>query len=277
MDYNARFYDPTIGRFIQPDTLAAGTGNSQGLNRYAYTNNNPVKYNDPTGHCIDNANGTCYRNPVTQEYYTNITTPMTILIKQLADVATGGNVSASEYKTVKTNITIAIGYLNKDAEWYQHTYGYSWTKERMAYFFATIQGESSWGLQMRQNVPNPADGNYYGRGFVQVTGGSYSTLSQNIWGDDRLVQDPDTMATNPSISMRVAIRAMYSGDINSNGLNLSTIGKSGNLYQDYLNARNIVDPGDNVLRVSIADFAMNNYLPLLNSVSPGLLPIKSEQ
>jgi len=57
VDYNARSprsaplgYDPTIGRFIQPDTLAAGTGNSQGLNRYSYVDNDPINNIDPTGH-----------------------------------------------------------------------------------------------------------------------------------------------------------------------------------------------------------------------------------
>ena len=35
MDYKARFYDPSLRKFIQPDTVT--TGGSQGLNRYAYT------------------------------------------------------------------------------------------------------------------------------------------------------------------------------------------------------------------------------------------------
>jgi hypothetical protein len=130
---------------------------------------------------------------------------------------------------------------------------------------------------MRQNEPDPADKNYYGRGFVQVTGGSYSTLSQNIWGDDRLVQDPDVLATNPAIAMRVSIRAMYSGDINRYKLNLSTIGATSDLYKDYLNARDIVDPADNVLRVSIANSAEYNYLPFLNSVPLDLLPGNPEE
>ncbi len=46
--YGARWYDSSAGRFIQPDTI--GPGGVQGLDRYAYTNNNPVRYNDPTGH-----------------------------------------------------------------------------------------------------------------------------------------------------------------------------------------------------------------------------------
>ena len=89
--YNARYYDPAIGRFISADTVVPGnasggmdgialrplavdfheaglvsTLNSEGanadklhwggptnpqvLNRYAYVNNNPMRWTDPTGH-----------------------------------------------------------------------------------------------------------------------------------------------------------------------------------------------------------------------------------
>jgi RHS repeat-associated protein/uncharacterized repeat protein (TIGR01451 family) len=50
MDYNARFYSPTLGRFIQPDSIIPDMTNSQAWNRYAYTLNNPVIYSDPSGH-----------------------------------------------------------------------------------------------------------------------------------------------------------------------------------------------------------------------------------
>jgi RHS repeat-associated protein len=93
MYYNARFYDPALGRFTSADTLCAITdkvGNSaactvsytnnvdllmlinemnyeyngiaktfqspinpQSLDRYSYGLNNPIKYNDPTGNCVD--------------------------------------------------------------------------------------------------------------------------------------------------------------------------------------------------------------------------------
>jgi hypothetical protein len=48
MDYNARFYSPMLGRFIQPDSMTPD--GPQGLNRYSYVSNNPVNFNDPTGH-----------------------------------------------------------------------------------------------------------------------------------------------------------------------------------------------------------------------------------
>lgn len=52
-DYNARFYDPQLGQFTQPDSLIPEPGNPIAWNRYAYVYNNPVNYTDSTGHFID--------------------------------------------------------------------------------------------------------------------------------------------------------------------------------------------------------------------------------
>ena len=51
--YGARWFDPSLGRFTSPDTIVpTGTQGTQAWDRYAYVNNNPVRYNDPTGHCV---------------------------------------------------------------------------------------------------------------------------------------------------------------------------------------------------------------------------------
>ena len=50
MYYNARFYDPKIGRFIQADSIVGDPSNPQSFNRYSYVDNNPIKFTDPTGH-----------------------------------------------------------------------------------------------------------------------------------------------------------------------------------------------------------------------------------
>lgn len=47
--YRARWYDPTTGRFLQPDPLVPSYQNPQSLNRYSYVLGNPLKYNDPSG------------------------------------------------------------------------------------------------------------------------------------------------------------------------------------------------------------------------------------
>ncbi|CAI4032688.1 hypothetical protein DNFV4_03118 [Nitrospira tepida] len=48
--YEARYYDPTLGRFISADTIVPNPRDPQDLNRYTYAGNNPFKYTDPTGH-----------------------------------------------------------------------------------------------------------------------------------------------------------------------------------------------------------------------------------
>ena len=48
--YKARFYDPGLMRFIQPDTDVPKKPDGSGLDRYAYASNNPVRYTDPSGH-----------------------------------------------------------------------------------------------------------------------------------------------------------------------------------------------------------------------------------
>lgn len=48
--YGARYYDPEIGRFTQPDTIVQAPHDPQSLNRYTYARNNPIIYTDPNGH-----------------------------------------------------------------------------------------------------------------------------------------------------------------------------------------------------------------------------------
>jgi RHS repeat-associated protein len=46
----ARWYDPFINRWVQPDTIIPDWYDPQSLNRYTYVSNNPLKNTDPTGH-----------------------------------------------------------------------------------------------------------------------------------------------------------------------------------------------------------------------------------
>jgi RHS repeat-associated protein len=50
MYYNARWYDPQLGRFTSPDTIVPDPGNPMAFDRYAYVYNNPINYTDPSGH-----------------------------------------------------------------------------------------------------------------------------------------------------------------------------------------------------------------------------------
>ena len=50
---NGRIYDPVLGRFLSPDPVVQFPHDTQGFNRYAYVRNNPLRYVDPSGFCIE--------------------------------------------------------------------------------------------------------------------------------------------------------------------------------------------------------------------------------
>jgi RHS repeat-associated protein/CSLREA domain-containing protein len=48
--YNARWYDSSLSRFAQADSIIPGIGDSQAWDRYSYVLNSPLRYVDPSGH-----------------------------------------------------------------------------------------------------------------------------------------------------------------------------------------------------------------------------------
>ena len=60
---NGRVYDPEIGRFLSADPYVTLPYDGQGLNRYAYTLNNPLAFTDPSGFdpvpCLATQSGNC--------------------------------------------------------------------------------------------------------------------------------------------------------------------------------------------------------------------------
>lgn len=60
----ARYYDPSLGRFLNEDTYTGDINNPLSLNLYTYAENNPVIYADPTGNwCSATVNGKYYSHP----------------------------------------------------------------------------------------------------------------------------------------------------------------------------------------------------------------------
>ncbi|GAP06339.1 protein containing RHS repeat-associated core domain [Anaerolinea thermolimosa] len=50
--YGARWFDPALAHFVQADTVVPDASNPATFDRFAYTRNNPIRYNDPTGHDV---------------------------------------------------------------------------------------------------------------------------------------------------------------------------------------------------------------------------------
>ena len=52
INFNARIYDPSLGRFMSADPTTETVYNLQILNRYSYVGNNPLSLTDPSGLCF---------------------------------------------------------------------------------------------------------------------------------------------------------------------------------------------------------------------------------
>ena len=68
MDYNARYYSPLLGKFISADTIIPDPGNVLAWDRYGYVLNNPIRYSDPSEHCIELQDGLCVRTTSDNSY-----------------------------------------------------------------------------------------------------------------------------------------------------------------------------------------------------------------
>ncbi|RJP48658.1 MAG: hypothetical protein C4583_13840 [Anaerolineaceae bacterium] len=92
----ARWFDPSLGRFLSPDTIVpTSTQGTQAWDRYAFVNNNPVRYTDPTGHRVtqgeDQGDNLCYG---LQDCFT-LTTTTSITISR-DDLIDAGNAIEKE-------------------------------------------------------------------------------------------------------------------------------------------------------------------------------------
>ena len=94
--YNARYYNSHIKRFTQPDDIIQNIYNPQSLNRYSYVLNNPLRYTDPTGHCVGFLTPFCGQitsfatriiQPVSNMLSKIITNPNTSKVTQLVSKA----------------------------------------------------------------------------------------------------------------------------------------------------------------------------------------------
>jgi RHS repeat-associated protein len=69
---NARMYDPRIARFLQEDTFKGNKSDPLSLNLYVYCHNEPLMYNDPTGHdsyvLYTTNKGSVFSNQATWQY-----------------------------------------------------------------------------------------------------------------------------------------------------------------------------------------------------------------
>ena len=137
MYYNARWYDPALGRFTQADSIVPP--GVQGLDRYAYVNNNPMRYTDPTGHrsceedgynCAGESKEDIAKSNMANKIHKNFrnirinnvfkwdVTQLTDMYRALTDIrSTGFNNNNTAFESAFGDVTfhpVASGSLGKD-------------------------------------------------------------------------------------------------------------------------------------------------------------------
>jgi RHS repeat-associated protein len=166
--YGARWYDPSLGRFAQADSIIPeASQGAQAWDRYAYVNNSPVKYVDPSGHCIPCivigiiilAVGTssCNSSPTNQP--TDSLSPLDAIQK---------NIDAGTPESYKMAIDLAVEYYQLDTS---HTI----TGNSEGIFVDSGLNRASNGY----TYPNRAIGISY-NAFPQTPGELGSTLNHEL-------------------------------------------------------------------------------------------------
>jgi RHS repeat-associated protein len=96
---NGRVYDPQLGRFLQADPFIQTPTRLQSWNPYSYVDNNPLRYNDPSGYLI----GTLAAAAVT------VTLPTVVVTGSAISATTIAAVSTAAAATVAVTATSASG------------------------------------------------------------------------------------------------------------------------------------------------------------------------
>jgi RHS repeat-associated protein len=154
MFYNARWYDPYLNHFTQPDSIVPDPYNPQDWNRYLYARNNPLRYTDPSGHiaCDDqDENDNCinYEQNLFRKISKNYSNWERRILRKLYNQGGENAMHGVEY-IVSNDIHIKVGNLPFDLD-----------KNRGAWFSEstntiTLNGDSyspnkmpdAWGLSL---------------------------------------------------------------------------------------------------------------------------------
>ena len=117
--YNARWYDPRLGRFLSADTIVPNPSNPQDLNRLAYVRNNPLRYVDPSGHYIfEEDPGTPYHPPKTPS-----SGPAKPNNNPTSRSASSGSSTSTQYQVWKSGLSaisdIGLAHGRKDVATYE--------------------------------------------------------------------------------------------------------------------------------------------------------------
>ena len=104
MFYNARWYDPYLNHFTQPDSIVPDQYNPQDWNRYSYARNNPMRYTDPSGHapsCDDWDGCSSNKRDALHQELNNFVAPKRVKEDEMTNSYWGANLSPEEVQVLK--------------------------------------------------------------------------------------------------------------------------------------------------------------------------------
>lgn len=136
---------------------------------------------------------------------------------------------------------------------------------QIAYILGTAQHESNFGMYMSEIGARPGQygsGNFWGRGFVQLTWIENYQMWSKRTGKD-LVGNPDLVAKDPKLASRILVEGMRDGTFTGVKLGNYINGSR----QDFFGARAIVNDGDR--NGLIANYAQR-YLSALKGTTGGI-------
>ncbi len=108
--YNARWYDSSLGRFIQADTMVPG--GVQGLDRYAYVFNNPINYSDSDGREPKYING--YDDSYLFQQSGNTCAVASVAVS--LSILTGHKYTQADIQPIFPHTSIGIGVIPREQE-----------------------------------------------------------------------------------------------------------------------------------------------------------------
>jgi len=107
-----RVFNPFLGRFTSPDPYLTAWDQTQGFNRYAYVQNRPLTYTDPTGYSgetyqLPPVKVTGPNEPTGGTLWTGFGTSIT-LIRLSPNFGTGSNIARAAYRIALSPIALAV-------------------------------------------------------------------------------------------------------------------------------------------------------------------------
>ena len=197
---NARWYDPSLGHFAQADSIIPG--GVQGLDRYAYVNNSPMNYVDPSGHTsmcgasceeeyekpqysLDNVlakYGVKLKGKWDFRYIAALVLGILAVGNKLGDVS--GKSPSDIFKAIYGKLTFTWGSCNECNGSGGYTYGQSDIR------FASMSGfnHADWLLRARNNVIHEL-GHAFNWALNQAP---ELRLTDDMGFDDLLPRNPDS-------------------------------------------------------------------------------------